>query len=174
VNFVLSPDGMWLALEPRQKEDKLTLFYKGENDTPWIVPSNPKETYSPIVGSMAWSPNGTRLAFASYELGDKIHVVDVHTKQEWSIPIYPSARSPHFLSWSPDGNIVAFAARNERTWKDNLYIVNVDGSHLRNLSRDESLYVRNPTWSPNGRYIFYSEYSDKDFTRRPRLEVTSQ
>jgi len=179
VNLALASDGGWLAVRSQEREDKLTLLPVQSQGETWVVPSRSEETYSFIVDNIAWSPDGSRLAFTgfSWEVGEMIHIVDVRAHLEWNIPVYMGnrIRFAHFLSWPPDGNALMFAARNENTRKDNLYVVNVDGSNLRNLSRDEDLYVRAPTWSPDGHYVFYSEYSDQDFTRRPRLiEVTSR
>ncbi len=176
VNFALSPGGDWLLLRLPEQEDKLKLLLVLDQNNTWLTPL-PHQSYDFIVGNIAWSPTGNRLAFTAFDqerLGEVIHIVDTSTKQEWDIPLdHHLVRFASYLSWSPDENVLAFTARNGSTYKTNLYIINVDGSGLRNLSRDQDLYVRAPAWSPDGRYIFYSEYSDADFTRRPRLmEIT--
>lgn len=177
ISFALSPLGDWLVVRPQDQAAKLMLIPLNGQGSPRRIPSDPNESYDFIVGNMVWSSAGTLFAHTGYNSQarvEAIHVVDVHTMQEWDIPIDPSiGDGPRSLSWSPDSNVLAFVMRNERTRKTNLYVVNVDGSGLRNLSRDPNLYVRTPAWSPDGRYLFYSEYSDKDFTRRPRIMQVS-
>jgi len=58
---------------------------------------------------------------------------------------------------SPDGRQVTFMSERDGNWE--VYVVNLDGSGLRRLTRhpaDDAL----PTWSPDGRYIAF--VSDRD------------
>jgi len=170
VMFSTSPDGNWLAIRPEDQEHKLMLLSLVDGDE-WIIPSTPEKWYLFIVGSIAWSPDSRKFAHIATSGGmEIIHVVDVEMKREWDIVPDPAVGDvPQFLSWSPDGNALIFVMRNSLTRADNLYIVNVDGTGLRNLSRDTDCYVRRPLWSPDGKYIFYSEHTVADQTIRPRL-----
>lgn len=170
VMFSTSPDGNWLVIRPEDQEHKLMLLSLVDGSE-WIIPTVPENWYSFIVGSMAWSPDSKRFAHVATSGGmEIIHVVDVEMKHEWDIVPDPAVGDvPKFLSWSPDGNALIFVMRNALTRTDNLYVVNIDGSGLRNLSRDTDCYVRRPCWSPDGKYIFYSEHTDADQTIRPRL-----
>lgn len=170
ISFSASPDGSWLVVRSEQQAHKLVLVSL-ESGKRWLIPSSPNKSYLFIIGSMAWSPDSQRFAHIGVSGGrDFIHVVDVRLGQEWDVFVdRVMGDAPHSLSWSPDGNMLIVVLRNSHTRKTNLYVVNVDGTGWRNLSRDEDLYVRTPAWSSDGKYIFYSEYSDQDYTRRPRL-----
>ncbi len=176
INFSSSPDGAWLVVRSEHQAHKLMLVSL-EGGKRWLIPSDPLKGYTFVIGSMAWSPDSRRFAHVGVSGGqESIHIVDVRLGQEWDILVDVAMGDvPSSLSWSPDSNMLIVVLRNSHTRKMNLYMVNVDGTSWRNLSRDEDLYVRRPTWSPNGEYIFYSEFSDQDPTRRPRLlTVTSR
>lgn len=170
ISFSSSPDGSWLVVRSEQQAHKLVLVSL-ESGKRWLIPSSPNKSYLFIIGSMAWSPDSQRFAHIGVSGGrDFIHVVDVRLGQEWDVFVdRVMGDAPHSLSWSPDGNMLIVVLRNSHTRKTNLYVVNADGTNWRNLSRDEDLYVRTPAWSPDGKHIFYSEYSDQDHTTRPRL-----
>lgn len=177
VNFSISSDGTWLLV--RTEDTKLTLQSLSDPDTTWTVPSDPQIGYSFVVGNIAWTPDSQTVAFTAYHqnLGEVVHLVNVATRMESDISfsLMDRVQMPHFLSWSPDSQVLLFTARNQDSRKTNMYVVNRDGNGLRNLSRDPDIYVRAAFWSPDGHYIFYSEYTDGDLTRRPRLlEVTRQ
>lgn len=177
VNFSISPNGTWLLA--RTTETKLALQSLSTSDAAWIVPSDPQIGYSFIVGNIAWTSDNQIVAFTAYhqKLGEVIHLVNVATRTEKDIAfsLMDRVQMPRFLSWSPDNQMLLFTARNQDTRKTNMYVINRDGSGLRNLSHDPDVYVRAAFWSPNGHYIFYSEYTDVDLTRRPRLlEVNQQ
>ena len=53
-------------------------------------------------------------------------------------------------AWSPDGRRIAFVSY--RDGNDEVYVINVDGSGLRNLTRNPARDV-DPKWSPDGRKI---------------------
>lgn len=63
--------------------------------------------------------------------------------------------------WSPDGKQVAFTMFNgtsERAgaMNNDVYIVDADGNHLRNLGDQEVNIEANPSWSPDGKRIVFS------------------
>jgi TolB protein len=65
-------------------------------------------------------------------------------------------------SWSPDGEKIAFESkRDEGDW--DIWVVNIDGSELRNLTADSTTHDGNPSWSPDGNEIVFSSDRDGDF-----------
>ena len=54
------------------------------------------------------------------------------------------------FSWSPDGRRIAFVS--DRDGNDEVYVINVDGSGLRNLTRNPAR-DGHPAWSSDGRTI---------------------
>jgi Tol biopolymer transport system component/imidazolonepropionase-like amidohydrolase len=53
--------------------------------------------------------------------------------------------------FSPDGNAIAFIS--DRSGGDNIWIMDRDGSNLRQVTDESFRLLHNPTWSPDGDYI---------------------
>jgi dipeptidyl aminopeptidase/acylaminoacyl peptidase len=72
-------------------------------------------------------------------------------------------------SWSPDGRRVAFDRRTGTLTAD-VFVVNTNGSRLRNLSRGSDAFSWAPTWTPDGtRVVYIASNRDRDelMTIRP-------
>jgi TolB protein len=99
-----------------------------------------------------WSPDGTRLAFDS---SGKIALIDVNGSN-YRLLTSPGRCSHDFPAWSPNGSTIAFmVVCNARGNDGEIYIMNVDGSNLRNLTNhpaDDGL----PAWSPDGQQIVFA------------------
>ena len=55
--------------------------------------------------------------------------------------------------WSPDGRAIAFvSSRGNPGWTFGVWLVDPDGSNLRNLANPGL----GPAWSPDGRWVYYS------------------
>jgi Tol biopolymer transport system component len=57
--------------------------------------------------------------------------------------------------FSPDGKTIVFVS--DRSGSDNLWTVNVDGSNVRQLTRDTERGFLSPTWTPDGKYVVVSK-----------------
>ncbi|MFC3034620.1 amidohydrolase family protein [Pseudoalteromonas fenneropenaei] len=53
--------------------------------------------------------------------------------------------------FSPDGKQIAFIS--DRDGGDNLWVMDIDGSNLKQISKEKNHIVHNPAWSPDGQYI---------------------
>jgi TolB protein len=61
-----------------------------------------------------------------------------------------------FPAWSPDGALIAFASVRNNALAD-IYVMNADGSELRQLT-DDAASDTQPAWSPDGaRLVFVSD-----------------
>jgi Tol biopolymer transport system component len=54
-------------------------------------------------------------------------------------------------SWSPDGKSIAFQSNRDGPY--HIYVMNSDGSNLRQLTSGDGNDDRHPSWSPDGRII---------------------
>ena len=55
--------------------------------------------------------------------------------------------------WSPDGRAIAFvSSRGNQGWTFGVWLVDPDGSNMRNLANPGL----GPAWSPDGRWVYYS------------------
>ena len=101
------------------------------------------------------SPDGQHIAFDSDRDGVRgVYIADVDGSGARRISGAGFASVP---SWSPDGRRVAFARAepsSSRVW--NLWIVDVDGSNLRRLTRHRLGQAWGGSWFPDGRRIAYS------------------
>jgi hypothetical protein len=57
--------------------------------------------------------------------------------------------------WSPDGTMIAFAAKPEGRAQRGLYVMNADGSNMRPILDVDGLQVRHPDWSTDGRRLVF-------------------
>jgi Tol biopolymer transport system component/DNA-binding winged helix-turn-helix (wHTH) protein len=72
-----------------------------------------------------------------------------------------SAAGPAF---SPDGNYVAFARYSDAPEVSGIYVKQVDGNHLLQLTKNEQgeQDFCCPAWSPDGRYIAFSHHTKEE------------
>ena len=57
----------------------------------------------------------------------------------------------HQPRFSPDGQRIAFTS--DRGGGDNIWVMNVDGSDKRQVTKEDFRLMNQPTWSPDGRFI---------------------
>lgn len=107
----------------------------------------------------AWSPDGTRIAFASYRDGDS----DIYTMGRDGTDVRQVTNrdiGDTMPAWSPDGERIVFITVGKQNRTD-LWTVRPDGSRLRRLTKtnaDEFF----PVWSPNGRRIAVAKFGFKN------------
>ena len=65
--------------------------------------------------------------------------------------------------FSPDGRRIAFVS--DRAGGDNIWVMNVDGSDKRQVSKEDFRLLNQPSWSPDGRFIV----AKKHFTTQRSL-----
>ncbi len=113
----------------------------------------------------SWSPDGTKIAFASKRDGNlEIYVMNADGSEQINLTNNPARDS--CPCWSPDGKKIAFAS--ERDGNFEIYIMNADGSEQKRLTSNPGL-KRNlaldhtPSWSPDGKKIAFHSLRDGNF-----------
>lgn len=125
----------------------------GDGKPKWDVaaPPLPTRTVGIDVDEGTWmdvdvSPDGRTIAFDL--LGD-IYTMPITGGVATRIAEgLPYEMQPRF---SPDGKRIAFTS--DRGGGDNIWVMNVDGSDKRALTREEFRLLNQPDWSPDGRFI---------------------
>jgi Tol biopolymer transport system component len=119
----------------------------------WDVaaPPLPTRTVNINVDEGTWmdvdvSPDGRTIAFDL--LGD-IYTMPIAGGTATRIAEgLPYEMQPRF---SPDGKRIAFTS--DRGGGDNIWVMNVDGSDKRQVTKEEFRLLNQPDWSPDGRFI---------------------
>lgn len=102
--------------------------------------------------SPTWSPDGTKLAYVSFE-GNRagIWVQDLRTGQRYQLTKFPGINGAP--SWSPKGNKIALTLSKYRS--PNIYVVDLDTRHLSQITNDGSINTE-AAWLPDNQTVIFT------------------
>jgi TolB protein len=105
----------------------------------------------PVI-SPAFSPDGGRLAYVSFE--DKKPVVYVQSLRDGSRRAVAAFKGSNSApAWSPDGKRLAVTL--SRDSGSQIYLINADGGGLVRLTNSAAIDTE-PAWSPDGQWIYFT------------------
>jgi serine/threonine protein kinase/Tol biopolymer transport system component len=146
------------ALAPRIASGySLFLSSRGGGDAIWKREDAgaTRELWKGIDGSViappAVSPDGAQICFSYWRKG-RAGLYLMNANGTNIRPLAPELDVRSAVSWSPDGKMVAAAATLEEGTR--VFLIPVDGGVPTRLL-DAASY--NPVWSPDGKFILYSE-----------------
>ncbi len=104
----------------------------------------------PII-SPSWSPDGSKIAYVSFEKKKPIIFVQSLSGQRTVLANFKGNNSAP--SWAPDGNklaiVLTYGANSQ------VYTINADGSGLQQITKSSAIDTE-PTWSNDGLWIYFS------------------
>jgi TolB protein len=169
-----SPSGAWIAYRHTATDVNDSSYASGI----FLIDSLGNQRKLLVAGnaiSPDWSPNGNRIVFAAGDL----FIFDIVRSD---IQRLTNIGVAFFPAWSPDGRNLAFdTPYRDPTGSNAIWLINPDGSNLRDISRHGIGEWRNPDWSPRDfriahvRYITdgTSEIFTMDSTGNGDAQVTS-
>lgn len=110
-------------------------------------------TDGPMDYWTSWSPDGSRIAFAS-RADDNADILVSNPDGSERTRLTRDPGVDTHPAWSPDGTEIAFISRREGIPR--IYVMNADGSGARPVGETQK-EPGNPEWSPNGTLIVYYE-----------------
>jgi TolB protein len=162
-----SPRGDLLAFVQHLAHGSRLVVVRPDGTGMQVVSDRPEDV--PVV-TPAWSPDGTRLAYAA-QAKDRVkgrtfidlYVVDVASgvnrrlTEATGLDVEPA--------WSPDGRWIAFLSSAQGDARRQLHVVRPDGSDRHALptgrGRDgESVEHYSPAWSADSRWIYFGRHTD--------------
>ena len=112
---------------------------------------NALNSSEPII-SVAWSPDGQKIAYVSFE--DRKPVVYVHELVTGRRIVLSNERGNNSApSWAPDGKSLAVSLSKDGNTQ--IYRVNADGSNLRRLTQGNTIDTE-PQFSPDGKFLYFT------------------
>jgi len=111
----------------------------------------PLRSPEPII-SPAWSPDGTKLAYVSFEAKKPIvYVHDLATGHRHVAANFRGSNSAP--AWSPDGRRLAVVLTKDGS--SQLYVVNADGSGIVRVASSSGIDTE-PQFSADGQWIYFT------------------
>ncbi|MFL5875860.1 MAG: hypothetical protein ACJ76T_08245 [Solirubrobacteraceae bacterium] len=134
----------------------ISTIRRGGRLTPLLKCRPSRDCYD--LESIAWSPDGRRLAFSVTTIGavsayNGLHVYDTATGRDRQFSI-PEGFS---LAWSPDGSRIAYVESSHFSFPwGSIFVVDADGSHRRLVDTGTSGADMSPSWSPEGKRLVFA------------------
>ena len=166
-----SPDGKQIAYRHLD-------FNAGATDGTYIATlGEQEEERIGNYGSPAWSPDGTEIACRGIEAtGSWLILFNVRTQKHERILPKKTLQFQAGPSWSTAGDKIAFTGNKHRipaildrdlhnAWadKDTVFIVNRDGTGLKQLIEEDGPAAWASALSPNGSEVLYTQRSIDDY-----------
>ena len=110
------------------------------------------QSKQPIL-SPSWSPDGSRLAYVSFEnRHPEVFVQEMRTGQRQSVAAFKGINSAP--SWSPDGARLAMSL--SKAGNPEIYVLTLATGKLARVTHNPRAIDTEPTWMPNGQELLFT------------------
>jgi TolB protein len=106
----------------------------------------------PII-SPSWSPDGTRLAYVSFQHKKPVIYVQSLSASRQPAPVANYKGSNSAPAWSPDGRQLAVVLSKEGG--SQIFLMNADGANVRRLTHSGAIDTE-PFFSPEGQSLYFT------------------
>lgn len=119
--------------------------YDGENERPLL--RSPEPLMSPT-----WSPDGSQLAYVSFENGrSEIFVQNIYTTERELLTSFTGINSSP--AWSPDGTKIAMVL--SRDGAPDIYVMDIESREVRKIT-DHWRIDTEPSWTSDGNSLLFT------------------
>lgn len=160
-----SPDRAWIAFTAEKRAaGVLELFVASSVGGPARLLNKPLGPGQAVREFVQWSPDSSRVLYAANQDDPSREELFVSTADGTSVglklsatPLIAASSLSFLLRWSPDGLRVAYAAEHEAAGREDLFVVDRDGSGRVKVSHDVAgaREFGQARWSPDGLRIAY-------------------
>ena len=143
-----SPDGRKIAVTlSRQKNPNIYILSVDDGSERKVT------DHFGVDASATFSPDGESIAFVSDRSGNpQVHILELATGRIHRLTRLNWCDAP---TWSPNGDWVAFSGRANPKDRMDIFLVDVAGSRLIQLTHGEGSN-EDPAWSPDGRFLAFT------------------
>jgi len=135
----------------RRQKDTKKLFSLQLADADGYNPQILLESPEPLL-SPAWSPDGKKLAYVSFEnKNSNIYVQDILSGQRRLVASNPGINSAP--AWSPDGSRLALTL--SKGGDPEIYILHLSSGTLQRVTRNRAIDTE-PSWSADGKKLAFT------------------
>jgi tol-pal system beta propeller repeat protein TolB len=150
--------GLGALYAPELSPDRQQIVFTNGSAGIWVMKINgnaPRAITTKDDIDPTWSPDGSRIAFASSRQGKRqLFIMDADGSNIRQVTNLDEMGGRS--SWSPDGKKLAFYAGP--AGDHNIYTINIDGTGLVQLTHGGDNL--GPSWSPDGNWVAFTSFRD--------------
>jgi Tol biopolymer transport system component len=168
--------GKWLDLSPCIAPDGESVVFSSNrtnaNPTLWRIPLREQGGYAVVTSSNALDfapsifPDGVSVAYASLPLA-------ADDRQIWTVAgsFRTQLREGDQPCVSPDGQTIVFMRRDRETKRNQLWVMDTDGSSETQLTANTGYDVLDARWSPDGSWIVFASDQGLDSRKNHNFDI---
>ena len=145
-----SPDGQRLTFISKRDGNSDVFVMNADGTNQVNLTRTTAQESAPV-----WSPTENKIAFLSYRSGlTKIFIMNADGTNQFQLTA--SAVNESNIDWSPDGQQLTFESYHftpDYMEHYDVWVVNADGSALKNLTPYNAAADTEPDWSPDGKTL---------------------